>query len=258
MIPPVLLPEISVVIPAYNEEMRLGESLARVCGYLSRQSWRYEVLVVDDGSTDDTLSRALEYSDSGVRVIGTGLNQGKGAALRRGVGESRGAKILVSDADLSTPIEDLEKLLPHLEQVPIVFGSRAVAGAQLKERQPLYRELIGKTFNRIIRLAGIRDLADTQCGFKLLEGRVGRQLFALMQTSGFAFDVELAWLAQRFGYGIAEVGVTWSNSPASKVRILRDPPAMLLEILRFRLRHRKLDPTLHPLRGEVGGKRPSE
>ncbi len=114
MIPPVQLPALSVVIPAYNEEARLGDSLAAICDYLSRQALTYEVLVVDDGSADDTVSRALDYSDFGVRVLSLGLNQGKGAALRRGVLESRGARILISDADCSTPIEDFELLLPHL------------------------------------------------------------------------------------------------------------------------------------------------
>lgn len=242
MIPPVQLPELSVVVPAYNEEPRLGASLERICGYLSQRSFSYEVLVVDDGSVDDTVSRALEYAAAGVRVISLGRNQGKGAALRRGVLESRGAKILISDADCSTPIEDLETLLPHLQRAPVVFGSRSVPGARLTRRQPFYREAMGKIFNLMIRLGGVHGLADTQCGFKLLDGKIGRQLFALVTTPGFAFDVELAWLAQRFGYTVAEVGVTWENSPASKVRVLRDPPAMILEILRFRICHRKLDP----------------
>ena len=241
MIPPVQLPEISVVIPAYNEEQRLGDSLALICDFLGKCGQPYEVLVVDDGSSDDTVSRAIEYSDFGVRVISLGRNQGKGAALRRGVSESRGRLVLISDADCSTPIEDLDKLLPHLAAAPVVFGSRSVPGARLTKRQPFYRQLMGKVFNLAIRLAGVRGLNDTQCGFKLLDGEIGRRLFALVTTPGFAFDVELAWLAQRLGHRVAEVGVTWENSPASKVRVLRDPPRMLLEILRFRFRHRKLE-----------------
>lgn len=251
MIPPVPLPELSVVIPAYNEEPRLKDTLARVCGYLAKQGYTYEVLVVDDGSADDTVSVALRYSDSGVRVISLGLNQGKGAALRRGVLESQGQRVLISDADLSTPIEDLEVLAPYLAKTPVVFGSRAVEGAKLNKRQPFYREWMGKVFNLMIRLAGIHGIADTQCGFKLLDGKVARQLFALISTPGFAYDVELAWLAQRFGYTIAEVGVTWENSLASKVKVWRDPPAMLLEILRFRLGHRGLKPGASALPGDA-------
>lgn len=238
------LPELSIVIPAYNEELRLADSLAQVCEFCQARfgepGSRYEILVVDDGSRDDTVVVALGFADFGVRVISLGVNRGKGAAVKQGVLESHGGLVLITDADLSTPIAEFERLRPHLADGALVFGSRAAAGARLTRRQPFHRELMGKTFNKLIRLAGVRGVTDTQCGFKLLDGAVARRLFRLIGTPGFAFDVELAWLAHRLGYPIVEVGVIWENSPSSRVDVLWDPPRMLLEVARFRWRHRAL------------------
>lgn len=240
--PPVQRPALSVVIPAYNEEKRLRPSLEKVLGFLeARRDERgdgFEVLVVDDGSSDTTATEALAFADRGVRVLALDRNQGKGAALRRGVLESLGEAVLLSDADLSTPIADLAKLEPHLDRAPVVLGSRAVADSDVALHQPLYREIMGKTFNLMIRLLGVGGIHDTQCGFKLLRGDVARTVFERMVTPGFAFDVEMVWLARRMGHEVAEVGVTWRNAPGSSVNPLLDPPKMLLEILRFRWKHR--------------------
>ncbi len=228
----------SVVIPAYNEESRVGATLAKIVRYLDGRGAGYEVLVVDDGSSDATAEVAGAAESARVRVLRLPHNQGKGAAVRRGVLESRGARVLLTDADLSTPIEDLAKLEARLAGCELVLGSRAVADANVTLHQPFYRELMGKTFNKLIRLAGVRGLSDTQCGFKLIEGEAARRLFGEILTPGFAFDVELVWLARRHGYGIAEVGVTWKNSPISRVRPWIDSPHMLFEIARFRWLHR--------------------
>lgn len=241
-------PELSIVIPAYNEATRLGSTLAKIVAF-GRARFApaaLEILVVDDGSRDATVEVALAHGDPWIRVVRLPQNAGKGAAVKRGVIESRGRLVLISDADLSTPIEDFDKLRPYLAAHPLVFGSRAVRGAELTRRQPFYREWMGKTFNRLIGLAGIRGVTDTQCGFKLLDGGVARRLFSLLTTPGFAFDVELVYLAHRLGYSIAEVGVRWENSPTSRVHVLFDPPKMLLEVLRFRWRHRSLVAELVP------------
>ena len=230
--------DLTVVIPAYNEAERLGATLHRVVDYLSRHDGASEVLVVDDGSGDRTPEVAGSFAAEGVRVLRHAGNRGKGAAVKTGMLASRGARVLLTDADLSTPIEDLEKLEPHLAHAEVVLGSRAVAGAKIDVRQPFYRELMGKTFNKIIQLSGVRGLRDTQCGFKLLDGEAARRLAPDLTIEGFAYDVELVWLARRCGYRVEEVGVTWANSPASKVRPLRDPLAMLWDILRMRFRHR--------------------
>ncbi len=230
--------DISVVIPAYNEAERLGSTLERTVDYLSRRGISYEVLVVDDGSRDRTIQVAEAYANRGVRVIRHERNRGKGGAIKTGVLASRGAEVLLSDADASTPIEQLEKLQRRLPEAPVVLGSRAVAGADIRQHQPFYRELMGKTFNLIIRLAGVRGLNDTQCGFKLLEGEVARKIGNELTVDGFAYDVELLWLARRRGHGIGEVGVVWVNSPDSRVDPIRSSLSMLRDVILIRFRHR--------------------
>lgn len=205
--------------------------------YLSRRGASYEVLVVDDGSRDRTIQVAEGFADRGVRVIRHERNRGKGAAVRTGILASQGAEVLLSDADASTPIEELEKLERSLAAAPVVFGSRAVAGADVRQHQPFYRELMGKTFNLIIRLLGVLGVHDTQCGFKLLAGDVARELGAKLTIDGFAYDVELVWLARRRGYAIAEVGVVWINSPDSRVDPIRSSLSMLRDVILMRVRH---------------------
>lgn len=231
-------PDLTVVIPAYNEEKRLADTLLAVITYLDQRDGRYEIVVVDDGSDDATATVAEGFGPRGVQLERLPYNQGKGAATRRGVLASRGQLVLLTDADLSTPIAELPKLEAHLGDADLVLGSRAVRGSRITRHQPLYRELMGKTFNKIVRLAGVRGISDTQCGFKLLKGEPARSLFADLVTPGFAFDVELVWLARRRGYRVVEVGVTWENSPSSRVHPLSDPPRMLMEIARFRRHHR--------------------
>jgi dolichyl-phosphate beta-glucosyltransferase len=230
---------LSVVVPAYDEGARLAPSLRRILDHLRARELDFEVLVVDDGSRDDTAEVARSFDSPEVVVLRHLVNRGKGAALRTGVLASRGDRVLLTDADLSTPITDLERLEPHLEQADLVLGSRAVKDAAITERQPLYRELMGKTFNLLIRLLGVRGIRDTQCGFKLLDGETARKLFADLTIDRFAWDVELVWLARRHGLRMQEVGVTWANSADSRVSPVRDSLSMFWDVLRFRLRHRR-------------------
>jgi dolichyl-phosphate beta-glucosyltransferase len=231
--------DLSIVIPAYNESLRLGPTLRRVVDYLRQKGVAYEVLVVDDGSTDDTSGVARTFEPEGIRVLRQEVNRGKGAVIKVGVLASRGRRVLLVDADLSTPIEDLEKLEPRLADAQVVLGSRAVADSDILLHQPFYREMMGRIFNLIVQLSGVRGLHDTQCGFKLLEGDVARQLFSELQTERFAYDVELVWLARRRGYKVVEVGVRWADSPASKVNPLTDSARMFWDVLALRWRHRK-------------------
>jgi dolichyl-phosphate beta-glucosyltransferase len=228
--------DLSVVIPAYNEALRLGPTLERVVEYLQRRGLRYEVLVVDDGSTDTTAKVAESFAEDGVHLLRQDVNRGKGAVVRAGVLASRGREVLLVDADLSTPIEEIEKLEPHLAEAPVVLGSRSVQGSDITQRQPFYREMMGRTFNLIIRMLGVRGLRDTQCGFKLLAGDVARRLFAELTIERFAYDVELVWLARRHGYNVVEVGVRWADSSSSRVNPLSDSSRMLWDVLALRWR----------------------
>ncbi|HXU30862.1 MAG TPA: dolichyl-phosphate beta-glucosyltransferase [Thermoanaerobaculia bacterium] len=243
---------LSVVIPAYNEEERLGPSLERAIAYLSARQASdgetFEILVADDGSSDRTVEVAERFAGQGVRAIRLPRNRGKGAAVKAGLLASGGERVLVSDADFSTPIEEIEKLEAHLGQAEVAIGSRAIRGADVRERQPFYRVLLGKAGNKVIRLFAVRGIADTQCGFKLFEGRAARALAADLTIEGFAYDVELLWLAKKRGLRIAEVGVIWVNSAASKVDPLRAAFSALRDVVLMRLRRR---PGSKDSRGEV-------
>jgi dolichyl-phosphate beta-glucosyltransferase len=228
--------DLSVVIPCLNEEARLGATLEKVVGYLDRREKAYEILVVDDGSRDATVSVANGVADEHVQVLEHGENLGKGAAVRTGVLASRGVWVLITDADLSTPIEDLERLERRTSEADVVLGSRAVAESEIVRHQPIYRELMGKSFNLIIRSIGLVGLHDTQCGFKLFRGPVARELFERTKVDHFAFDVEVVWLAQKAGHRVVEEGVTWEDSPNSRVSPIGDSWKMLVDVLALRFR----------------------
>lgn len=229
---------ISVIIPAYNEEQRIVPTLRRISEYL-KDSWMdYEILIVDDGSTDGTARAVMELSDSlpNVNLLRSERNLGKGGAVKKGVLSSRGEFLLISDADLSTPIEEMEKLLQFIDEgFDIAIGSRGLSTSEIKVRQPWYREGMGKTFNVLVRVLLMDGIKDTQCGFKLFRGDVARKIFEKSRIGGFSFDVEVLFLAGKMGYGIKEVPIRWINSPASKVRILKDSVRMFLDILVTRL-----------------------
>ncbi len=230
--------DLSIVIPAYNESLRLGPTLERVVDYLRQTGKPYEVLVVDDGSTDDTAGVASRFAAEGVRLLRQEVNRGKGAVLKVGVLASHGKEVLLLDADLSTPIEDVEKLRPHLAAAQVVLGSRSVEQSEILKHQPFYRETMGRIFNFIVQMSGVKGLRDTQCGFKLLDGEVARRLFTELTIERFAYDVELVWLARRHGYRVVEVGVRWADSPSSKVNPVTDSLRMFRDVMALRWRDR--------------------
>jgi dolichyl-phosphate beta-glucosyltransferase len=229
---------ISIVIPAYNESARIGPTLARIAEYCGAGFERFEIIVVNDGSSDDT---AAVVSDAGrkipaLRYEAYEQNRGKGYAIRFGVAMSRGDLVLISDADLSTPVEEIEKLLVfHDAGYDIIIGSRAVEGSRIQVKQPFWRVFMGKVFNRIVRFLILEDFKDTQCGFKLFDGSSARALFSSASVDRFAYDVEILYLAREAGYRIKEVPIRWLNSPDSKVSPLKDSLQMLKDIIRVRM-----------------------
>ncbi len=236
-------PELSIIVPAFNEARRLARTLPRIVAYGTSRGAPFEVIVVDDGSSDDTLQFTRDFASEHVRAEALPTNRGKGAAVRAGILASRGAKVLSSDADLSKPIEDVERLETHLGDVAVAVGSRRLAGAEILEEQPAYRRVMGAMFRWLVQSAGVRGIRDTQCGFKLLRGDVARDVFQDMLTDGFAFDVELIWLARKRGHTVREVAVRWSDDRASRVRVWIDPAKMFFEVLAFRWKHWRRDRT---------------
>jgi dolichyl-phosphate beta-glucosyltransferase len=201
----------------------------------------WEVLLVDDGSTDDTASLARRFAaEEGVdlKVLGYERNRGKGAAIRVGVLASKGDPVLVSDTDLSTPLSEWTKLADRLPDHPVAIGSRALQQELVRKRQAFYRVWLGRAGNAVIQLFAVPGIEDTQCGFKLFRGDVARALFSEARVDRFAWDVEILFLARRRGLAIAEIPVVWINSPESKVRFVRDAIQTLWDVLRIRWLHR--------------------
>ena len=229
----------SVVIPAFNEANRLPRYLDEVVQYFDGRGDPYEVIVVDDGSTDDTarLVEAMSRSHPAVRVLRLGRNLGKGAAVRAGMLAAVGRCRLFADADGATPIAELKRLEAALGAgADVAIGSRVLTDPGVSVVTRRHRVLAGRVFNWLRERLGIRDIADSQCGFKLLRGPVADALFPRLVTRGFGFDVELLLLAQRDGYRIVEVPVNWADQAGSKVGVFTDGPRMLWQIAVARAR----------------------
>ena len=231
-------PEFSVVIPAYNEAERIGPSISAICKHLTACGVDYEIIVVDDGSTDSTsdIVKSHTQKNGRIRLISYHPNKGKGYAVRTGMLSARAESVLLSDADMATPIEELKKLQKVAQnRCEVVVGSRALKDSAVEGWRPWYRELSGKVFNRIVRWLAVPKVRDTQCGFKLFTGGSARKIFSVARLDGFGFDVEALYLAHKFGCRIHEVAVLWSNSPSTKVSVLKHTLPMLLEIIKVRV-----------------------
>jgi glycosyltransferase involved in cell wall biosynthesis len=240
-------PFLSVVIPAYNEARRLPGNLQKVLDYLRQQPYNFEVIVVDDGSTDETVAESAKVirGEPQARII-ENPHYGKGYAVRTGMLEARGEIVLFSDADLSVPIQDVERLLPYFEQgYDVVFGSREGGGDDQRVGEPIYRHLMGRVFNTLVQLLTVRGVQDTQCGFKAMRFEVAQLVFPrLLIHNGSrgpishpmvtAFDVELLFLAHKAGYKLKEVPVTWYYGTESKVSAWKDSWRNLKDVLRVR------------------------
>lgn len=233
-------PDLSIVIPAFNEEARLGPTLEAYLGYCRQTARRVEVIVVDDGSLDRTsvvVNRcAADHPE--VRLIRLAENQGKGQAVRSGVVNARGKHILFADADGATPLSEVERLEAALDEgADVAIGSRALHGEGVKIRARLYRRVIGRIFHGLVEVLTVPRVKDTQCGFKLFRGEVAHDLFSRMRIRGFSFDVEVLMMAQRRGYAIAEVPVNWTHQPGSKVNLVTDSARMLRDLFIIRGRY---------------------
>ncbi len=226
--------DVSLVIPAYNEEHRLGRTLAENLAYLERQPFSWEIVVVDDGSRDGTADIVHACADapgSRVRLLRLPVNRGKGAAVQLGVVNARGRYVLVADADNATPIEEVGPFVAGARPDEILIGSRYVASARIERRQSRGRVLVGRLGNLLIRLFVIDGIADTQCGFKLFPAEIARELFSRQRVNRWGFDIEVLGMAQGMGIPIRERGVTWRDVQGSRLRPIRDAFRTLAELL---------------------------
>lgn len=231
--------ELSVIIPAHNEAARILPTLRSIAHYMTSSGRTCEIIVVDDGSVDDTagMVHAAARAIPLIRLLRLPVCTGKGAAVRHGMLAARGRRHLFTDADGATPITELDRL----EQALAGGASMAIGSRSLASRRPgfrvqarWHRSVLGAVFNALVRLGGITGITDTQCGFKLFERPVARDLFSVCCINGYGFDLELLFVAQRRGYRVAEVPVNWADQPGSKVRLFRDGVAMLRELVAIR------------------------
>ncbi|MBZ5561881.1 MAG: glycosyltransferase family 2 protein [Acidobacteriia bacterium] len=233
-------PFLSVVIPAYNEALRIGATLEAVREYLASRDYATELILVDDGSTDSTPAKLEDFRSRcpAVRILRNEPNRGKGFSVRRGALEAQGEFVLFTDADLSAPIEEAGKLLAALEspRADTAVGSRALQRELIGVRQPWYRDTAGRVFNLLVRIITGLKIHDTQCGLKLFRRATTRRAFELQRVERFGFDPELLFLVERLGGKIVEVPVRWNDNPATKVHFLRDSTRMFLDLLALRWR----------------------
>jgi dolichyl-phosphate beta-glucosyltransferase len=229
-------PKYSIVIPAYNEGARLGASLEKVLSFVHSQQWQAEIVVVDDGSRDNTaeIIRSFAAKDPAVRLVENPGNRGKGYSVRNGMLTAQGEVLIFSDADLSSPIQESTKLLEALEGADIAIGSRWLRTETQTQRQPLHRQIFGRIFNLLLRLTLGLQFKDTQCGFKAFKRSAAHAIFPLQKIERWGFDPEILFLARKLGFKVKEVPVLWGHSGGTRINPLVDGFRMFTEMLRVR------------------------
>lgn len=232
-------PFLSVIIPAHNEETRLPRALGQVFAFLENQGYPFEVIVVENASRDHTLETAQKIARKfpGLRVLHED-QPGKGRASRRGMMEARGEYRFLTDADFSMPVEEIKRFLPPACNCDIAIASREAPGA-IRYHEPFYRHLTGRVYNYLIRALVLPGLQDTQCGFKCFRAAVAEDIFRFQTLAGWAFDVELLFVAHRRGHTICEIGIPWYYNADSKVKVLHDSGRMFFDLLTIRRNARR-------------------
>ena len=233
-------PFLSIIIPAHNEANRLPDTLAQVFGFLQKQTFPSEVIVVENGSSDKTFEIAQGFAaqHANLRVIQNDW-RGKGLAIQRGIKEAQGEYLFLCDADLSMPIAEISKFIPpQLQKVDIAIASREAPGA-VRYHEPYYRHFTGRVFNTLIRLLVLPTLQDTQCGFKCIRADVARDIFRYQTLTGWAFDVEMLFIARHHRYQVVEIPIHWYFNADSKISVLRDSLRMFLDLLVIRRNARR-------------------
>jgi dolichyl-phosphate beta-glucosyltransferase len=230
-------PSYSIIIPAYNESARVGATLEKVLSYVAKRGWDAEVIAVDDGSRDNTAQVIRNYAQNNprLRLLQNPGNRGKGYSIRNGMLHGRGEVLLFSDADLSSPIEEADKLFAAIaDGADIAIGSRWLRSDLQTQRQPVYRQLFGRAFNLLLRITLGLNFKDTQCGFKAFTREAAQTIFPLQRIERWGFDPELLYLARKFGLRVAEIPVIWAHREGTRISPMRDGPQMFWEMLKIR------------------------
>lgn len=230
--------DLEVIIPAYDEEVRIKRTLDRIREYYSDQTYTWRITVVSDGSKDRTGAIVNEFAaqDDRFRLLEYKPNRGKGHAVRYGIRRANAKRILFCDADLATPQEETEKLWKSMDAgADVAIGSRPLRDSRLEVRQPLYREILGRAFNKAVQLLAVKGIDDTQCGFKMFTAESAETVFSRCKFDGFGFDFEALLIARDLGLRIDEIPIRWAHQEGSKVSILRDGPRMLRDLVKLRL-----------------------
>jgi len=226
-------PALSIIVPSYNEELRLPPSLGLIADYIKQSGRTTEVIVVDDGSTDQTVAVAETFRARipNLRVVSNGKNRGKGYSVRHGMQEAHGEIVLFTDADLSAPIEEADKLIATLREYDVAIGSRAMDRNLISVHESRFREFAGIIFNKIVRIVLWLPFVDTQCGFKAFRRERCKIIFEQQRIERFGFDPELLYLARHHGLKAVEIPVRWAHSPATKIDMMRDSIQMFVDTL---------------------------
>jgi dolichyl-phosphate beta-glucosyltransferase len=227
---------ISIVIPAYNEEERIVLTLNKISNYLKDKNFNYEIIVVNDGSKDKTNEIVLDFvkKHSKIRLINNPKNMGKGYSVRNGLLNANKEWILFSDADLSTPIEELDKFIRYTSRFDIIIGSRAMRKSKIVVKQPWFRAIPGKVFPLLVRMIAVRGIKDTQCGFKMFKKDCVKKILKKQTIYGWAFDAELLFIAKKLKLKIKEVPIVWKNDANSKLDPIKNSISMFLEVVKIR------------------------
>jgi len=225
---------ISIIIPAYNEEERIEESLNKILVYLKKNKTKYEIIVVDDGSTDNTAKLVKKFKPS-VKVLRNNVNSGKGYSVKKGIENAKYEFILFTDADLATPINELGAMLKVLKKgYDVVIASRNLPESRILTRQPIHRQLSGKTFSLLVRMLLLPGIKDTQCGFKLFRAAAARRISKIQTIFRFCFDVEMLYIAKKLGFKIKEVPVAWVDKKGSRVSLFKDSFSMFIDLIKIK------------------------
>ncbi len=229
---------LSIVIPAYNEEKRIPKTLKKILDYLEGKEYFSEIIIVDDGSTDRTrkVSVRIPTDRVPIRIHANSSNKGKGSAIRKGMLAAKGEYVLFMDADMSTPIDELDRIIPQFHKgYDIVIGSRKMPGVKINIHQPKHREIMGKMFSCLSRIMTVRSVHDFTCGFKCFRRACIKKIFSRQRLNGWCYDSEILFIAHTLGFSIKEIPVTWSDSSDSKVRLWKDVVLSVLDLIRIRI-----------------------